>query len=99
MLNNVAVPSVSGLQCKPPVQDHMTRTLLNCLHFIEQHIVEASKNSSLKTRTVAFGAMYGPRNPLYDTILERKLTRSPLLDLPGSFIPVEYVAVFREESQ
>ena len=25
-------------------------------------------------------------------ILEKKLTRSPLLDLPGSFIPVEYVA-------
>ena len=25
-------------------------------------------------------------------ILEKKLTRSPLLDIPGSFIPVEYVA-------
>ena len=59
---------------------------------IEQHVVEASKNSSLKTCTLAFGVIYGLKNPLYDMILEKKLTRSPLLDLPGSFIPVEYVA-------
>ena len=36
--------------------------------------------------------MYGMSNPLYEMILEKKLTRFPLCDLPCSFIPVEYVA-------
>ena len=41
---------------------------------------------------MAFSVIYGLRNLLYDIILEKKLTKSPLLDHPGSFIPVEYVA-------
>ena len=69
----------------------MTDTLLNSLYSIEHHVVEANKNSRLKACTVTFGGIYVLRNPLYDMILKKKLTRSPLLDLPGSFIPVEYI--------
>ena len=41
---------------------------------------------------MTFSVIYEMSNLLYDMILEKKLTRSPLLDHPGSFIPVEYVA-------
>ena len=39
-----------------------------------------------------FNVTYGMRNPLYDMILEKRLTRLPLLGHPVSFTPVEYIA-------
>ena len=41
---------------------------------------------------MTFSVIYEMRDLLYDRILEKKLTRSPLLNHPGSFIPAEYVA-------
>ena len=38
-----------------------------------------------------FSVIYVMKDLLYAMILEKKLTRSPLLDHPGSYILVEYV--------
>ena len=56
------------------------------------NVIDASKNGSLKTCSAAFSVIYGMRNPLYDMIVEKKLTRSPLHDYSVCFIPVKYVA-------
>ena len=56
------------------------------------NVIDASKNGSLKTCSAAFSVIYGMRNPLYDMIVEKKLTRSPLHDHSVFFIPVKYVA-------
>ena len=64
---------------------------MDCLCLIEQ-CTKSQQERYFKDLTVAFSVVCGMTNALYDMILKKKLARSPLLELPVFFIPVECMA-------